>query len=195
MTQGIQTTIGGFSGAPVTLFSALDEDTGILTFAVIGSVQKGRRQDCVVISNVSGVERDMAFDDTLIRDAIDAWQAMKNDRLEDGSPRMIFTERARRADPSSMIEPDGMNERGRQYRLAEHVGNEAVAALATCLWAGGSNSRANVLDTASSMADDLISGRAVTVAGLEPWDVEQVFVNGYQVDQRAAAAYWDIRDR
>jgi len=193
--QGIQCTIGGFSGAPATLFSALDEDTGILTFAVVAAQHKARREGCVVISNIAVDDRDMAFDDARIREAIEAWNVLRSDRLDDGSPRLVFAERARRADPASMIEPDGVNERGRQYRLAEHVGNEAVATLATCLWAHGWDARTNVLETASSLADDLLAGQAVTVAGIPPWEINPVFVHGYQVDQAAAAAYWDVRDR
>lgn len=194
-TQGIQTTINGFSGAPVTLFSALDEATGILTIAAIGSYQKQRRDGCVVISNIPKLDRDMAFDDAMLRESIEAWSALKGERLDDGSARMVFTERARRADPSSMIEPDGMSERGRAYRLAEHVGNEAVATLATCLWVRGVEARGDVVDTAVGLADAVLQGQAITVAGFEPWDVQPVHVHGYQVDQRAAAAYWDIRDR
>lgn len=192
--QPIQCSIGGFSGAPVTLFSALDESTGLLTVAAISALHKDRRAGCLVISNVRGLERDMAFTDDQIREAIDAWQSLRHDTV-DGAPRLIFTERARRADPSSMIEPDGLDERGRRYRLAETTGNEAVATLATCLWAYRSGARADVLDTVADLAGALLSGQAITVAGFQPWEIQPVFHHGYQVDQRAAGAYWDKRDR
>lgn len=193
--QPIQCNIGGFSGAPMTLFSALDAETGMLTIAAFSALHKDRRDGCLVISNVRGLECDMTFKDDQIRESIDAWQALRHDTIDGGAPRLIFTERARRADPSLMIEPDGIDERGRRYRLAETTGNEAVAALATCLWAYRSGARADVMDAASSLAHDLISGRAITVAWGQPWEIQPVFVHGYQVDQRAAGAYWDIRDR
>ena len=193
--QPIQCSIGGFSGAPITLFSALDESTGLLTIAAISALHKDRRAGCLVISNVRGLERDMAFTDEQIREAIDAWQAIRHDTVDGGASRLIYTERARRADPSSMIEPDGLDERGRKYRLAEHVGNEAVATLATCLWVSRSVSRADVLDTAADLAGALLSGQAISIAGFQPWEIQPVFHHGYQVDQRAAGAYWDKRDR
>ncbi|NCC41971.1 MAG: hypothetical protein EOM21_21705 [Gammaproteobacteria bacterium] len=115
--------------------------------------------------------------------------------MDDGTPRLVYAERARRADPSSMIEMDGLGERGRQYRLAEHAGNEAVATLATCLWAIKAEARGDVVDTSVGIAEALISGQAITIAGVESWDINPVYVHGYQVDQRAASAYWDIRDR
>lgn len=195
MIQGIQSTIGGFQGAPVTVFSALDDASGVLTVAAIGSLHKARRDDCVVLGNILGLERDMEFSDSDIRTAIDAWNAIRHDRVEGGHPRLVFTDRARKADPSSLIESDGLNEHGRQWRLAEHVGNEAVAVLATCLWAHRADTRESVLGTAEGMVGDILSGRAVTVAGFQPWEVNPVFVHGFQVDQRAAGAYWDQRDR
>ena len=193
--QPIQCNIGGFSGAPVTLFSALDESTGLLTIAAISAFHKDRRAGCLVISNVRGLERDMAFTDEQIREAIDAWQAIRHDTVDGGASRLIYTERARRADPSSVIEPDGLDERGRKYRLAEHVANEAVATLATCLWASRAESRTDVLDTVSDLAGALLSGQAISITGFQPWEIQPVFHHGYQVDQRAAGAYWDKRDR
>lgn len=194
MTQGIQSTITGFQGVPTTLFSALD-DNGVLTVAAIAALHKTRRDNCVIVSNAQGLECDLAFTDSMIRDSIDAWNVLRMDRLDDGSPRMVFTERARAADPSSMIESDGLNERGRQYRLAEHVGNVAVAVLATCFWAYRADSREQVLDTAASMVDTLLQGRAVTLSGIHPSELEPVYKHGFQVDQRYARAYWDRRDR
>jgi len=193
--QPIQCNIGGFSGAPVTLFSALDESTGLLTIAAISPLHKDRRAGCLVISNVHGLECDILFTDKQIRESIDAWQSLRHDTINGNASRLIYTERARRADPSSMIELDGLDERGRKYRLAEHVGNEAVATLATCLWASRAETRGGVLDTVSDLADALLSGQAITIAGFHPWEIQPVFFHGYHVDQRAARAYWNKRDK
>lgn len=196
MIQGIQCDIGGFSGAPVTLFSALDAESGILTLAALAPLRKTRYQDCVVIGNVQGLERDQRFGDEHLRDAIHAWNALQHDRVEGGAAKLIYSEAARRANPSSVIEPDGLNERGRQYRLAENAGNETVAALAACWWAHKAFTRADVLDTADELADRLISGEVVTIGGkIPPHQLYPVFKHGYQVDQAAASAYWDERDR
>lgn len=197
MTQGIQCSIGGFSGAPVTLFAAHDNDTGIVTVASVNALRRERYKDCVVITNIVGIESDERFDESRLRDAIDAWNALRHDRLADGSARLLYSEQARRANPATVIEADGMSERGRQYRLAESAGNETVATLVACLWAYRADTRANVLDVADSMANRLLRGEAVTVGTnkIPPWELNPVYVHGYQVDQQVAGAYWDKRDR
>lgn len=192
--QPIQANIGGFSGTPATVFSVYDPESQRLTVAAIKGLRKSRREDCVVIGNIPGLERDAAFADDQIRASIDAWQALRYDTCEDGSPRLLYSESANRANPGSVIEPDGLTERGRQYRLAENATNEHVAVLATCLWAYQADQRSAVLDTASDMVRQLMSGGAVTVPGLPPHETNHVFVHGFQVDQQVAGAFWNHRD-
>lgn len=195
MLQPIQCSIIGFTGSPVTLFSALDTESGLLTIAAKSALKKARREGCFVITNAAGIERDMTFEDAHIRAAIEAWQAVRTDTLASGGPRLLYSEAVKGyADPYSMIEPDGVDERGRKYRLAESINNEAVATLATCLWAYQADSRADVLDTADDVVSQLMRGQVVTIGTGEVWDVTPVFKHGYQVEQRAAAAYWDSRD-
>lgn len=192
--QGIQCSIGGFSGGMITLFSALDAETGVLTIAASGRLLKTRRQDCIVISNLRDLECDFVFTDAMIREAIDAWNIIRSDTVDSGHSRLVFADRVRAANPASMIEAHGLDERGRQYRLAENVGNESVAVLATCLWTLKANTRESVLDTADFLVANLMRGQAVTVSGIPPHEITPVFVHGYQVDQRAAGAYWNQRD-
>jgi hypothetical protein len=193
--QPIQANIGGFSGQPSTVFAAYDPEAQRLTVAATRALHKARREGCLVIGNIPGVEQDVAFADDQIRAAIDAWQGLRFDVGEDGAARLIYSERARRADPASVIEPDGLTERGRQYRLAENATNEHVATLAVCLWAFHAGQRATIVDTVSAMVDELLAGGVVTIPGLPPWETNPVFMHGFQVDQAAAGAFWPVRDK
>lgn len=162
----IQANITGYpKDKPCTLFSSYDTDTRILVPSVLTDY-KPRRDGCMVIANDKSSDRDKTFGgDDEIGDAIRAFYDLKNGVSSDGkSPRLAFSDKAMRADPSAVIETDGMTEGGQRYRM-ETFGNSHVAVLATCLYA----MKADAINSASGQLNELtnmikfMSGGIVTL--------------------------------
>jgi hypothetical protein len=159
----IQATVSGYGGKPATLFSAYDETLGALAAAVASDYRPARRAGCVVLTNVPDIDRDTLYGKDDLRAAIDAFVFLKDSLAVDGkTPRLIFLERAARANPAAVIEVDGMDASGTRYRVSETVTSTHIAALLTCLYV----SRAADIAAAVSMSDALarfMRGEAVTI--------------------------------
>lgn len=150
----IQTSISGYKDNPCTLFSAYDQDARILVISVVAnSYYADRKDDCLVISNDREIPKDKLFTEKEFRDAIHAFYALQNGLASDGkSRRLVIGERAVRANPDSVIQADGMDERGTKFRVHEDITNAQVAALATCLYAF----RSSGIEDSVQMTEDIL---------------------------------------
>lgn len=148
----IQATFIGYGGKACSLFSAIDEDSKILVISAEADYRTERRDGCIVLTNDRDITRDSLFCDEHIKDAISAFYSLKAGIAVDGvSPRLVFSERAARANPEASIEKDGIDPTGPRYRIAESVSCGQMAVLATCLYA----IKADTVKRTIQMFDDL----------------------------------------
>ena len=164
----IQATILGFSGKPCSLFSAFDESTGILAVSVEAAYRRERREGCLVLTNDKTIdERDSLLNESKLADSIAAFFALESGLAVDGkSPRLVFAERAQRANPKQAIEKDGVDENGVRYRISDAITNAQVACLVTALYAfktGGMASKVADMAQQLDIAIRLAEGRIFTV--------------------------------
>jgi hypothetical protein len=159
----IQATIGGFMGAPKSVFAALDDDTGILVVAAVTDARP-RREGCFVIRTEARADGDGLFDaKEHLAAAISAYFALSQDVAADGrTAKLRISERAMQANPAGVIETDGFDVHGPKYRVSPDARNEQIAVLALCRYARMS---AGIGDTVQ-MADTLmrmLRGEVVTI--------------------------------
>jgi hypothetical protein len=132
----IQATFTGYGGQPCSLFSAYDTESRVLVVSAEAPYRAERREGCTVLTNVPDITRDKLFTDADLLPAISAFQALKNGVAADGkAPRLVFGDRANRANPGAAIEQDGIEVSGPKFRINATVTCAQVAALATCLYA------------------------------------------------------------
>lgn len=132
----IQATFTGYGGQPCSLFSAYDPESRVLVVSAEAPYRTERREGCTVLTNVPDITRDKLFADADLLPAITAFLALKNGVAADGkAPRLVFGDRANRANPGQAIEQDGIETSGPKFRINAGVTCAQVAALATCLYA------------------------------------------------------------
>lgn len=163
----IQSTIISFLGKPATVFCAYDEDLRILVVSVEADYRNERRDGCIVITNDHTIDRDTLLDSEKIQDAIRAFFAFQGGLSSDGkSPRLVFSEKAQRANPSDSIEKDGVDARGQRYRISEDISCAKVATLAACWYAhyhGGFAKDAETMIDTLMTANNLNQGYIFTI--------------------------------
>ncbi|MFA5920163.1 MAG: hypothetical protein WC856_02580 [Methylococcaceae bacterium] len=151
--KAIQTTIVGYSGKPCSLFSVYDNEAKVLVISVEAGYRRERRQDCMVITNDPDIERDGLFSEAELKESISAFFAMQAGVAIDGkSNRLVFSDKAARANPSQSIEKDGMDANGQRYRISESITCAQIAALATCWYA---DTRYGTVEKVLDMADSI----------------------------------------
>jgi len=156
----IQASISGYLNAPCTLFSAFDHDSGSLIFSALTDLRKERRKGCFFLTNIHKIDRDGWFDEPDLPEAIRAYARLGREG------RVHFSEKAQRASPVSVVESDGMDERGMKYRIANEVSNAHVAVLATCLYVAKTLGKPEaVMDAANDFMQAMLEGRSYTVGG------------------------------
>lgn len=149
----IQTTIVGYSGKPCSLFSVYDNDSKVLVISVEADYRRERRQDCMIITNDTEIERDGLFSEEELKASISAFFNMQAGVAIDGkSNRLVFSDKAARANPAQSIEKDGMDASGQRFRISESITCAQIAALATCWYA---NTRYGSVEKALDMADSI----------------------------------------
>lgn len=147
----IQATIKGYGGKAATLFSAYDEAKKVLVLSVETDYRTERRAGCMVLTNDPEISRNSLFSDADLMPAIAAFFSLEGSTAADGkSPRMIFAERAKRSNPKSSIERDGLDASGPRFRVAEGVTCGQVAALAACLYTLKSGAVERAIDMSSA---------------------------------------------
>ncbi len=153
----IQATVVGYLGKAATVFSAYDESSRILVVSVESAYRKERRDNCIVITNDKNLERDSLFDNEKIQDSIIAFYGLQSGIAEDGkSTRLVFSDKAQRANPNDSIEKDGIDSRGQRYRISDDISCAKVATLAACWYA---YHRAGFSNSAKSLSDKLLSAQ------------------------------------
>jgi hypothetical protein len=159
----IQATVTGYGGRQCSLFSAYDPEARVLVIGAEADYRAERRDGCIVLTNVPDIARDRLFTDADLLPAIAAFHALKAGVAAGGkSSRLVFAERAVRADPAKSIERDGMDASGPKYRVADGITCGQIAALATCLHAIRSDSVERAVTLAESFRD-LLNGGILTI--------------------------------
>lgn len=143
----IQTSIAGFAGRPVTLISVHDDETDILVVAKAVEYTESRIGDCVMVSNLPLSSVEVMFSDDDLCAAIRHYYARKSRDLLDLDDSLL------RYEPENRIESDGVDERGRKYRISPEIDNGQLAVLATVAFVEKNASVRSALD----MADDILS--------------------------------------
>lgn len=129
----IQATFAGYGGGATTLFSAYDPTSRVLVVAKDAGYRVERRPGCVVLTNIDGIPYDSMFDVSQLREAIDAYYALRNGVAADTKgARLVFDSSVMRANPEAVIERDGIDDRGPKYRVADNITCVQLAVLATC---------------------------------------------------------------
>lgn len=137
MITPIQASISGYNGKPATVYSVYDHESAILAVSVEAEFCRERKSsDIVLISNDKMTNYDSFFEEKLFLQGIESYLALAKGVAANGvGARLVFADRAKRSDPMSAIEMDGMNESGSRYRISPDVTNAQVAALASCWYA------------------------------------------------------------
>ena len=159
----IQATFTGYGGQACSLFSAYDPAARVLVVGVEADYRAQRRDGCIVLTNTADLARDGWFSDGDMAKAIAAFYSLKAGVAADGkSTRLVFADRAVRANPEQSIERDGFNENGPKYRIADGITCGQVAALATCLHATRSEAIDRTVDLAKTL-HTLLHGGILTI--------------------------------
>lgn len=159
----IQATFTGYGGRPCSLFSAYDPDARVLVVGAEADYRAERREGCIVLTNVPDIARDALFTDADLMPAIAAFNSLKVGVAADGkSARLVFADRAARANPEQAIERDGIDTSGPKYRVAEGISCGQIAALATCLHATRSDTVERTVKLAESFRH-LLGGGIMTI--------------------------------
>lgn len=159
----IQATITGYSGQACTLFSAYDPESRVLVVGAETNYRTERREGCAVITNIPDLPRDMLVGDVNLLPSIRAFYDLKTGIAADGrSTRLVFSDRAVRANPDAVIECDGIDASGPKYRVADGVTCGQIAALSTCLYAIRSGTVTNTVKMAQRL-NALLSGDILTI--------------------------------
>lgn len=129
----MQATIAGYGGGATTLFSAYDPASRVLVIARDAGYRAERRKGCVVLTNIDGIPSDSVFNGEEMREAINAYFALRNGVAADGKgSRLVFDPSVMRASPEPVIERDGIDDGGPKYRIADGITCAQIAVLATC---------------------------------------------------------------
>lgn len=190
-TIPMQATIGGLSAMAgtggETVLGVLDVNSGVLLVDMAVPVRAGakemRHNDCAVCTNNPGSEDyDHLFTEADIRDAINDYFAFA------GRSLLVLDEAVNKHNPSSKIEPDGIDDRGRKYRVAPDISNGQLAVIVLCWFATRQSGFARQLTAFDDMMDT-----TVTSVGL-PGSVGDKRVFGYAMGGKLAlgADGWPI---
>lgn len=134
MTQEAETTvlirvnIAGFSGEPVSLYAAFDHADDLLLISDSKAYEGGEAPDMLKISNQDrDAYRDDLVGDEQLQDAIFAFFEM------DGLKLLALSDRAKRHNPGTKIERDGIGEGGVRYRISPDITCAQVGVMFACL--------------------------------------------------------------
>ena len=154
-----QATITGYGGRPCSLFSAYDPAARVLVVSAEAAYRAERREGCIVLTNDQDIARDGLFTNDNLMDAIEAFYSLKAGIASDGkSARLVFGNRAARANPEQSIERDSIDANGPKYRVNPEITCGQIAALATCLHAARSDTVERTVKLAESFRDLLGGG-------------------------------------
>ena len=154
----IQTTITGFAGKPATVFSSYNPASKVLVVALVTDYRTAREDGCLVITNVTDIDRDLLFPSDKLLDALQAYYRLVNGVAADGkSSRLDFTMRARNANPVGVAQLKELDPTGPKYQLSADMTNAQVAVLVTCWHCVGSDTIDDTLDALDELTDYSLS--------------------------------------
>lgn len=161
----IQATIISFLNKPSTVFGVYDTKGKVLVISIETSYRRERRDNCIVITNDNTIDRDILFDEEKMGQSVEAFYALKGGIATDSaSSRLVFAEKAMRANPTDSVEKDGIDNHGQKYRFSPDITNPKVATLAACWYA---YYKANLAGEATIMrqklAESLRQGYIITI--------------------------------
>jgi hypothetical protein len=134
----LQATISGLAANSKnggdTVFAAFDVASGLVVVDAVRTLPAGgtetRRDHAAVVTNNSACEDfDLLFTEADLRDAINDYYALS------GRGLLHIESGVARLDPATMLEPDGVDEKGRKYRIAPGIGNGHLAVIVLCWFA------------------------------------------------------------
>jgi hypothetical protein len=156
--QILQVSIIGFGNRPETVFSMLDEDSGVVMVSHAAAFTAKRRKGALVLTNDPGLEdRDALFvagED--LGDAVTDFSEM-----EGAIKRLAYAPGLERCRPS--LEKDGYDASGPKWRINPGITAAQFAVLVTCWHVRRVGQH---VGEALSLMDELsavLSGRVVTV--------------------------------
>lgn len=161
----LQASIGGLaanvSDPTITVLGALDVPTGVLLVDVARNTPAGepehRAKGCAFVTNNGSAEDfDLLFTEDAMRQAISDYYAFA------GRGLLVLDRGVERFNPANMIEPDGLDERGRKYRIKPDANNGQLAVIVLCWFALQQSGFARQLAAFDEYAADL----SITTVGI-----------------------------
>lgn len=152
----LQATIAGMgagsAGGAETILAGYDLDSGVLLVDGARSEEPGtvaaRDDDSVVVTNdVALVDHDQLFLEDQFREAITAYFSLQ------ASGQLEIDTALMRHSPAGKIEPDGVDEKGRKFRVAPDISNGQLAIIALCWLALRQRNVATQIDAFDEMPD------------------------------------------
>ncbi len=173
----LQATIGGLapggSSGAEALFGELDLASGVLLVddaeTIPSGVREVRRDGCAAVSNnADAPDADEVFTEEHLREAIAAYYVFA------GRGLLVLDDSIQRHNPASKIEPDGMDEHGRKYRIAPDIGNGQLAIIVMCWFA---SRQAGFTSQLAAIEEDVETN--VLTVGIPEWAGQDRRIAGY----------------
>lgn len=188
----LQATIGGLAtggqGGAETLLGEMDLTSGVLLVDAARTVRAGedevRHEGCAALTNnPAAEEQDALFTDADIRDAIHDYFSFQ------GRGLLVLDDAVARHNPATKIEPDGLDERGRKYRIAPDMTNGQLAVIAMCWFA----LRQSACAVQLSAFDDFTADMDVITVGIPGADQHRRVIR-YEAGGTVAVGYdgWPV---
>lgn len=152
----LQVTIGGFNGGSVTLYAVHDQTTDVITVAKIGDMNRARFKDSLVVANIDVDAWDSQFSDKNMQEAVAAWHK------RNATDRIVFSDQASRANPTSAVQMLKIEESGRKFEITDSATSAQIAVLAACWQADLSYSVASAQAFGSQLAT-LMKGGIISI--------------------------------
>lgn len=126
----LQTNITWKEKKPSTIFSLYDDKTEKIVISVESkNYQDKKKDDCLLISNDIFNRGDWFFEDSYLKDGVEAMLYFHQ------KGRLIYHEKANRTNPISAIEVSGFNDNGMvKFNILNEIQSYHIAVLATCLY-------------------------------------------------------------
>lgn len=160
----LQANVAGFTGKAATVLAGYDQEHGILVVAKVRDrMPRIGGDDLVLIETEARADSDAVFDpDKHLREAIGAYYGMRAATTDSGVAKLRYSDAAKNADPSSVVELDGYDASGPKYRISPDARNAQIAVLVLCWYLKIQDSMADAM----SILDDtarLIRGEAIII--------------------------------
>lgn len=173
----MQAAVGGMSLAgergSVVIYGGLDVGSGVLLLREARRLEPGevapRRPGYAVLSNYAVGDHDVVFGEECIQEAIRDYFAFA------GRGLLLIEDAVSGHNPQSKIEPDGVDEKGRKFRVANDITNGQIAVIALCWFAVRQGGFAAQLEAFDELADPRI--RTIGLPGdADPGDSDRAIV-------------------